>query len=193
MSMSVKDLRTMLFFAAVPITLMLASSAAIWFGAIREPQFQKQPLLVPEFNYQANTQDYNNQISTPLPGIEPSSLNLKEPQRNIFGFSTVAKKEEKNLTIMELALGLIVVKGQRRFCLTNGVMLAEGEAGNGFLIHRIEENRVWYKIGDALLYLQPGDRISVDTEGNIRGVPDTEKFMNDENSALQLNDTQVKE
>ena len=94
---------------------------------------------------------------------------------------------------MELALGLIAVKGQRRFCLTNGVMLAEGESGNGFLVYRIEENRVWYKIGKSLLYLQPGDRISVDTEGNISGVVDNERQMNNEDNDLKLNDTQVNE
>jgi hypothetical protein len=179
---------------AVPVSLVLASAVAIWFGAIRDSQFQESSLRVPGFDYRADTREYNKQKPSPLPDKETSpSFKSEEPRRNIFGFSTVAKKEEKNLEIMELALGLIAVKGQRRFCLTNGVMLAEGESGNGFLVYRIEENRVWYKIGKSLLYLQPGDRISVDTEGNIRGVPDNEKQMNNEDNDLKLNDTQVNE
>jgi len=194
MSLSVKDLRTRLCFVAVPVSLVLASAVAIWFGAIRDSQFQESSLRVPGFDYRADTREYNKQKPSPLPDKETSSsFKSEEPRRNIFGLSTVAKKKEKNLEIMELALGLIAVKGQRRFCLTNGVMLAEGESGNGFLVYRIEENRVWYKIGKSLLYLQPGDRISVDTEGNISGVVDNERQMNNEDNDLKLNDTQVNE
>lgn len=191
MSNSVKDLSVRFKFATVPLALILTSGISIWFGAIHsKTDFQSSPLRLPDFNYQAGTQKSITALPAPLPVKKIPSLTLEEPRRNIFGFTTVAKKEETNLEIMELALGLIVVKGKQRFCLTNGVMLAEGEAGNGFLIYRIEENRVWYKIGAALLNLHPGDKVSVDAEGNIRGVPDTVKSAGNENRDLQLNETQ---
>ena len=194
MSVSIKDLGERLYFATVPLVLVLAGIVAIWFGAIHsQSSFQRSPLRLPDFNYQAMEQNSIGSLPAHLPEKKTHSLTLKEPRRNIFGFTTVAKKEETNLKIMELALGLIVVKGKQRFCLTNGVMFAEGEAGKGFLIYRIEENRVWYKIGEALLYLQPGDRISVDAKGNIRKGSDTLKPLNNEDSDLQLNETQVKE
>ncbi|MBL4904186.1 MAG: hypothetical protein JKY62_16295 [Desulfocapsa sp.] len=184
MSLSVKDLRTRLCFVAVPVSLVLASAVAIWFGAIRDSQFQESSLRVPGFDYRKDTQEYK----------EPSTtFKSEEPRRNIFGFNKVGKKEEKNLEMMELGLGLIVIKGQRRFCLTNGVMMAESQSGNGYLVYRIEENRVWYKIGKSLLPLQPGDKISVDAEGNIRGIPDNERQMNNDDGDLKLNDIQGKE
>ncbi len=194
MSVSVKNLGERLYFAAIPLALVLTSSVAIWFGAIHsKAEFQTSPLRLPDFNYQAGEQKSVSTLPPPLHEKMFPSHTLKEPHRNIFGFSTVAKKEETSLEIMELALGLIVVKGKQRFCLTNGVMLAEGEAGNGYLIHRIEANRVWYKINEALLYLQPGERISVDAEGTIREVSGAVKSTNHEDSDLKLNETQVKE
>jgi len=194
MSISIKDLNERLYFVVIPLTLILTSSIAIWFGAIHsKSEFQSSPLPLPAFNFQAGEQESIAVLPVPRPEEKGLSLSLKESQRNIFGFSTVAKKEESSLDIMELALRLIVVKGNQHFCLNNGVILAEGEAGNGFLIHRIEENRVWYKIGETLLYLHPGDKISVDTEGNIRGIPDTVKIRQHEDSDLELNGKQVKE
>ena len=194
MSITIKDLNERLYFAAIPLALFLTSGIAIWFGAIHsKSEFQSSPQRLPAFNFQAG----ELKVIPALPDLQTeqkiSPLSLRKSQRNIFGFSTVSKKEEKSLEIMELALGLIVVKGKQRFCLTNGVMLTEGEAGNGFQIHRIGENRVWYKIGETLLSLHPGDKISVDTGGNIRGVPDTAKIMQNEDSDLKLNEMQGKE
>ena len=195
MSISIKNLSKILSFALVPLALFLTSGAAIWNGAIHSTSdFNTAPLRLPDFTYQANRQKPATILPPPLIEKKIPSVTVKESQRNIFGFSTVAKKEEeKSLKIMELSLGLIVVQGKQRFCLTNGVTLAEGETGNGFLVHRIEENRVLYKIGEVLLYLHPGDKITVDAKGNIRGVSETEKIMRDKESDLKMNETQVKE
>jgi hypothetical protein len=200
MSLSVNHLSERLYFAAIPLTLVLTGGIALWFGAIHsKSQFQNSSLQLPGFNYQETQPDPDTQPADSKPATKRISLESNEPQRNIFGTSTVAvavavdEKEEQSLEIMELTLGLIVVKGKSRFCLTNGVMLAEGAAGNGFLVHRIEENRVWYKVAEALLYLRPGDKVNVDAEGNIREIPDETQAMEAEDSDLKLNETQVNE
>lgn len=192
MSSSIKDLTQRLSFATIPVALVLASAAAIWLGAIHsKSKFQSPPLRLPSFNFQASEQRSTSHLPTAQPEKKRSSHALRETHKNIFGIGTVAIKEESALEIMELALGLIVVKGENRFCLTNGVMIAEGGKGMGFQVHRIEENRVWYRVGESFLSLQPGERKSIDTEGNISEAPDTDQ--NIKASGLKMNETQVVE
>ncbi len=168
MSSSINDIGKRFTYSAIPLALILTSGAAIWLGAIHsESQFRNPPLHLPEFHFQSSEHTVMAEPQT-TPAMEQRSFHVRqEAHNNIFGSEVVAKQEDRNLETMELSLGLIVIKGKNRFCLTNGVMLAEGASVNGFQVQRIEENRVWYKIADSFCSLQPGERKNIDMEGKV--------------------------
>lgn len=94
-----------------------------------------------------------------------------QSERDIFSSVAVIPEQDKTEikpTIMgaekyTISLGLIIVKGDKRFCLTNGILLGEGEGGSNFMVTRIETDGVWYRVRDRDIRLQVGETIYIDT------------------------------
>ncbi len=161
MSMSVKGVEQRIYFAIVPFTLIVGTALAVWFALFSDADKKMDRVTLPHFSYQA-------------PGEKSAKFHVdldhgsKEPVREIFHVAAGAVEKERSLDMNEVALGLVIVKGQKRFCVTNGVMYKEGEGNEDFTVHSIKSNGVLYQIGDEAVFLQAGDNVNVDGEGNVR-------------------------
>lgn len=160
MSMSIKDLGERLYFAAVPLFLIFSTLLVLWLTLFNDSE-RSRGVNLPRFDYKPPANE------TVQSDVVIHSDPVK-PQRDIFLINRGSKKEEQPLEMHEVALGLVIVKGNKRFCLTNGVLFEKGQGGLGFIVHRIEANGVWYRIGDRDIFLQTGEKVNVDGDGNVR-------------------------
>lgn len=161
MSMSVEGLGQRLYYAAVPLVLIIGILIAVWMALFSDSEKKSQGLNLPFFDYQApeNVPVYSDIL------LNRTSV---QPVRDIFLMDSISGKQENLLELHEVALGMVILKGEKRFCLTNGELFKEGESGNAFTVRRIESNGVWYQIGQKEIFLQAGEKVNVDSEGNVR-------------------------
>ncbi len=160
MSMSVEGVEERLCFAIVPLTLVVGTALAVWFALFSNSDQKMPGVTLPFFSYQApegKTAAYHVDLD------HTSDM----PIREIFHVAAGAKQKEQSLDVNEVALGMVIVKGKKRFCLTNGVMYKEGEGNGYFTVHSIKSNGVLYQIGDETVFLQAGENVNVDGEGNV--------------------------
>ena len=161
MSMSVKGIEQRIYFVLVPFTLVVGTALAVWLALFSDADEKTSRVTLPHFTYQA-----------PEGNVETFHVDLDhnsgDAVREIFQVAAGTVEKERSLDMNEVALGLVIVKGQKRFCLTNGVMYKEGEGNDDFTVHSIKSNGVLYQIGDDTVFLQAGENVNVDGEGNVR-------------------------
>ncbi len=161
MSMSVKGVEQRIYFAIVPFTLVIGTALAVWFALFSNGDKKMDRVTLPHFNYQAPERT----TARFHVDLDHSS---SEPDREIFLVSSRTVGKKKSLDMNEVTLGLVIVKGQKRLCLTNGVLYREGEGNDDFTVQSIKSNGVLYQIGDETVFLQAGEKVNVDGEGNVR-------------------------
>ena len=161
MPMSVKRFGQWLYFALVPIVLLAGTSVAVWLAVFGHADDQARPPALPYFNYQAP----EKALLVQQPGLV---LNSSQTQKDLFRIDTTAGNLEQQLELNDLALGMIIANDNKRLCLTNGVLFHEGDKGNGFTVDRIESHRVWYQIGSRKIFLRIGEKVTIDSEGNVQ-------------------------
>ncbi len=162
MSMSLKNAGRWLYFAAVPLACVAGTSVAVWLAVFSYTDSHRQRISLPVFDYSA--------AKGRLP-VEEIAVKSREPVqhvRDFFQTDTVAGKQELTLDFQKIALGMVIVKNDKRFCLTNGIQYGEGQGGSIFTVHRIEPNGVWYLVGMKKIFLQTGEKVNVDGDGNVR-------------------------
>jgi hypothetical protein len=159
--MSVKALEQKVYFVLVPLLLAAGTGIAVWLALFNEPEGIEELVTLPFFSYQVpeKTAIHSPTDMQHIPGT---------PVREIFSITAAPGKNEQLLSTHEVGLGIVVVMGDKRFCLTNGVIYKEGEGNSDFTVHTIEANGVRYQIGDKTVFLQAGERLTVDGAGNIR-------------------------
>lgn len=161
MSMSVKGVEERFYFAIVPLALVVGTALAVWFALFSDSDQKLPGVTLPFFSYQAP----ENKMAAYHVDLDHTS---DKPIREIFHVAAGAKQKEQSLDVNEVALGMVIVKGKKRFCLTNGIMYKEGEGNGDFTVHSIQSNGVFYQIGDKTVFLQAGENVNVDGEGNVR-------------------------
>jgi hypothetical protein len=159
--MSLKDLGQWLFFATVPIVLVLGTLVAIWLTLFIDLENEAQKISLPVFHYQSPERaDITQAVD--------HKRNYTSAGQDIFKIETTLAHQEQELELHQVALGMVIVKDDKRFCLTNGLLYKEGAKGSGFTVHRIETDGVWYQVGSKKIFLQAGQKVNVDGKGNIR-------------------------
>lgn len=161
MSMSVTDMGQRLRFVAVPLVLLLGVLLVFWLIFFSGSRQLSQGITLPVFEYRAPGSDSADTK-------KPLDKKIDRTVRDIFQIGMVSEIKEQSLDLNEVALGLVIIKGDKRFCLTNGLLFKEGGQGNGFTVDRIESNGVWYQVGNRTLFLETGEKVNVDAEGNVR-------------------------
>lgn len=161
MSLSVKSLLDWLVTCSVPIAMVAAGATSAWKGVNDPveagPHVQGLPFfdfLIPEF--------------TGYRGAEMVSADVVK--REPFLGGTGAPVEETDgelLDLQQIQLGMIVVTGDVKLCLTNGRMMAAGRTEPRFTIEEISEQGVWYRTPIDRFFLTVGDKVSVDKDGTI--------------------------
>ncbi len=170
MSLSVKKLLDWLVTCCVPITLLISGSIAGWKGVHdpvdNGPRIRGIPVfdfLIPEFAGYQPTQDV------------AAGVIQKEPFLGGTGAPVVASEDEP-LDLQEIQLGMIVVSGEVRLCLTNGRIMSAGHQESRFTIEQISEQGVWYTTARDRFFLTVGDKVNIKTDGTvIRFKEDAEK------------------
>jgi len=158
------SLRTKLYFAAVP--LLLSAGVALAAGLSLSGYFMEKPQedSLPYFQAAPVIEEKESQAKT----VQDQTLQVA---RDIFSSAAVDTDKEITITpeveLNEISLSLTVVKGMKRLCLTNGVMLEEGEGGNNFIDKSIWPDGVWYLVSDQDVWIQTGEKIYLDGAGNI--------------------------
>jgi hypothetical protein len=155
MSISLKVISGKFYFVAVPLLFAAGVTLALYFS------------LSGYFD-----QEDQRRIDIPFfAGLdfEKETGRTRQPwywQRDIFSSATVAPEQNTTATeqdleaeLNEIVLAMTIVKGAKRFCLTNGILLGEGEGGRGFMVIRIEPDGVWYRVGGREVWLKTGDKI----------------------------------
>ncbi len=160
MSINVEFIQKKLYFATVHLLLAAGISLAVYLALSGYFGKEDRPgVALPFFTGIDSAEETLSKLQTDI-----ISQNW-QPERNIFSSAAVAPEQSETETKTDLletgkykiSLGLIIVKGKKRFCLTNGVLLGEGEGGSHFMVTRIEPDGVWYRIGDKDIHLQVGE------------------------------------
>ncbi len=155
----------MLYFATVPLLLLTGTALAA--GLALSGYFvedNRQRVSMPFFQGLSAMEE-----KPPLLTIATIRQPRQQPGRDIFS-SVIAVPEPKEITtrtdqqleLNEIFLGMTIVKGTQRFCLTNGVLMREGEGNNNFIVKSIEPDGVWYRVGDRDVFLYTGEKIYLD-------------------------------
>ncbi len=161
MSGAVNDLWGKLYFVAVPFALVVGITLALWLALFNDAERKSRKIPLPFFDYQIPDTESVHKVT-------PLDVPQETTARGIFHVDTISSKPEQVLDLHEVALGLVIVSGEKRFCLTNGVLYKEGEGGSGFIVRKIESNGVWYQFGNKDTFLQTGEKVNIDGEGKVR-------------------------
>ncbi len=162
MSMSIENLGPRLYFAMVPLFLIVSTAIVVWATLFSDSGDSTRKISLPSFEYQAPEKTSKNDILS-------QKQQAVSPPRDIFQVKAKPKTGTPSpLDLHEISLGLVIVTEEKRFCLTNGVRYTTGEGNLDFTVLRIETNGVWYLVGKREIYLQPGDKVNVDGQGNVR-------------------------
>lgn len=161
MSMSVKELEQKIYFVIVPLVLLVGTTIAVWLALFNNSDMNGLKVTLPFFSYQV-----------PETAPATSSVDIEQDKkyavRDIFKVVTGPEKQMQSVDTHQVDLGLVIVKGEKRFCLTNGVLYKEGEGNDDFTVHSIESNGVRYQVGNTIIFLRTGESANVDGDGNIR-------------------------
>lgn len=159
MPMSVNHTRS-LFFAGLPLILgCCALGVAIWLGI--------QPQSLPTGSALMLHQALSN-----LPAeSETSRENLLASIKGFTGMDPFFRPPPKEpmvvasepVALEELHLTTIAQGIDGKYCLISGRIYHEGQAGNGFLIKKIQPEKVYFETNLATFTLQPGQKVALES------------------------------
>lgn len=161
MSISVEHIPEKFYFAFVHMLLAVGVILAVYLALSGHfGREAKQRLSLPVFT----GMDFREDMPLKKQTDKIKALQLWYPKRDIFRADAVVYEQpetepETAVDLEEISLELIIVKGAKRFCLTNGVLLGEGEGSINFTVISIEPDGVWYQVGDREIHLQVGGKI----------------------------------
>ncbi len=163
MSLSLNKITDWCIVLAILLAIVVGVILAVWQGGIVPTNLTARLGRHPSF-------DFNFPLSSRPSAATQTTARNSGKMEDPFWHNKPVQTEPEDLNLRELVLGLVVVTNTERYCLSNGIMMSEGQKSGRFAVTTITEEGVWYTSRSDHFFLRVGERVSIDYDGKVHAV-----------------------